>query len=155
MRSHFSLLGILVASATLTATSTLAQESSDGDMSSSLSVSSPVPGPYFKSRTEVSAETGRAIYLENCSVCHGLFGRGNGPRVSSFGEYQYIPDLSWADTIEGRDDEVMEAISEGLHRLEAPAIVMPQFKYILAQSDIESVFEYLKILPEIAPPLME
>jgi mono/diheme cytochrome c family protein len=164
-RTHIALFGLFVIGATLIATlvffqksadeETVIQASADEEMNSFLSVSSPVPGAYFTSKTEVSAETGRGIYLENCAVCHGLFGRGDGPRASSFGEYQYIPDLSDGYVIDGRGDEVMENIKEGLHRLEVPLIVMPQFKYILAQSDIESVHEYLKILPEIAPALME
>lgn len=155
MGTRISFIGLLMAGAMLTPTSVFSQEKSDGATDSSLSAPSPVPMPYFTSVTEVSAENGRLIYSENCAVCHGLFGRGDGPRVSSFGEYQYIPDLSDGYVIEGRDEEIIEEISEGLNRLEPPAIIMPQFKYILARSDIESVLEYLKVLPEIAPPLIE
>lgn len=155
MRTSPALFGILVAAAALTATSAFSQESFEGDPNSFQSVASPVPGPYIKSGAEISPERGRAIFLENCAVCHGLFGRGDGPRSAGFDESQYIPDLSDGFIIEGRDDEVIEEIREGLHRMELPATTMPQFKYILSQSDIESVLEYLKILPEIAPPLFE
>ena len=155
MGIHILFIRLLMAGAMLTPTSVFSQEELDGAVNSFLSVPGPVSMPYFTSMTEVSAENGRLIYSDNCSVCHGLFGRGDGPRVSSFGEYQYIPDLSDGYIIEGRDEEIIEEISEGLNRLDPPAIIMPQFKYILARSDIESVLEYLKILPEIAPPLIE
>ncbi len=155
MGTHISFIRLLMVGAMLIPTSVISQEKSDEAADSFLSVSSPVAMPFFTSMTEVSAENGRLIYSENCAVCHGLFGRGDGPRVSSFGEYQYIPDLSDGYIIEGRDEEIIEEISEGLNRLEPPLIIMPQFKYILARSDIESVLEYLKILPEVAPPLIE
>ena len=155
MRTQCALFGILVVSATLTATSAFSQESSEEKLNSFQSMPSPVPPSYLKTGEEVSTEIGRAVYIENCSVCHGLFGRGYGPRFSTRPDFQYIPDFSQTYMTDGRDDALMEAIREGLHRLEAPSITMPQFKYILSQPDIESVVEYLKILPEIAPPLLE
>jgi mono/diheme cytochrome c family protein len=46
----------------------------------------------------------------------------------------------------GRDKELLGSIREGLRRLPEPAYVMPQFKYILSDEEIQSVLAYVKTL---------
>jgi mono/diheme cytochrome c family protein len=44
----------------------------------------------------------------------------------------------------------LESIREGLRRFPEPAYVMPQFKYILSEDEIQSVLLYVKTLPKLA-----
>jgi mono/diheme cytochrome c family protein len=95
-----------------------------------------------------TAARGEQIFLDHCALCHGLHGKGDGPRSAYFQPgVQYIPDLTVAGFLKGRDDQLLASIGEGLHRLPEPAYVMPQFKYILSDEEIRSVLAYVKTLP--------
>lgn len=91
---------------------------------------------------------GQTVFLDHCAICHGLHGKGDGPRSAFFvpGQ-QYIADLSNADFVIGRDAQLLESIREGLRRFPEPSYVMPQFKYILSDEEIRSVLVYVKTLP--------
>lgn len=69
-------------------------------------------GPRLPSSEKVSAARGEKIFNEYCAGCHGLYGKGDGPRYAFFPEDQYIPDLSVADFIQGRDQELLQGIRE-------------------------------------------
>lgn len=105
-----------------------------------------VAGPHFTSREKVGAAYGEKIFVEYCAVCHGLHGKGDGPRSAFFSQAQYIPDLTVDGFLDGRDQELVTAVREGLARYDEPAIVMPQFKYILGDTEIRSVIAYVKTL---------
>ncbi|RAI42834.1 c-type cytochrome [Rhodoplanes roseus] len=107
----------------------------------------PVVGPRFANPEKVSAARGEKVFVEYCAVCHGIHGKGDGPRYAFFAEDQYIPDLTIADFVQGRDQEILESIRGGLRRLDEPMIVMPQFKYILSDNDIRSALAFVKTLP--------
>jgi cytochrome c len=105
--------------------------------------------PYFKKSPGqgVSAARGHDVYVEQCAVCHGMHGKGDGPRSAFFVPGgQFIPDLTVSDYLKGRDDQLLQSIREGLKRQEEPAIVMPQFKYILSEDEIRSALAYVKSL---------
>ncbi len=55
--------------------------------------------------------------------------------------------MTLAAVMNGRDKELLGSIREGLRRLPEPAYVMPQFKYILSDEEIQSVLAYVKTLP--------
>ncbi|MBK7765328.1 MAG: cytochrome c [Sulfuritalea sp.] len=114
-----------------------------------MSLGSESAKPHFKPTGKpVSAARGEAIFLDHCALCHGIYGKGDGPRSAFFvPEGQYIPDMTVAQVLAGRDKELIENIREGLHRLPEPSYVMPQFKYILSEEEIRSVLAYLKTLP--------
>lgn len=105
--------------------------------------------PHFKPTGKpVSAARGEAVFLDHCALCHGIHGKGDGPRSAFFEPGgQYIPDMSVEAVLKGRDQELLTSIREGLHRLPEPAYVMPQFKYILSEEEIMSVLAYVKTLP--------
>lgn len=107
------------------------------------------PGPRFTPTVKPSVAHGEKVFVEYCAVCHGLHGKGDGPRSAFFGDSQYIPDLTTEGFLVGRDDELKESIRNGLARFDEPAIVMPQFKYILGAVEIDSVVAYVKTF---APP---
>ncbi len=96
----------------------------------------------------VSVDRGRRVFAAQCAGCHGAKGRGDGPRSAEFAADQYIPDLSTPGFVEGRDAEILASIRFGLRRLDEPLIVMPQFRYILAEDEMRSVLEYVKTLPD-------
>lgn len=105
--------------------------------------------PHYKATGKpITAARGEAIYLDHCAVCHGLHGKGDGPRSAFFvpGQ-QYIADLSNAQFVRGRDEQLLNSIREGLNRYPEPSYVMPQFKYILSDEEIRSVLAYVKTLP--------
>lgn len=106
-------------------------------------------GPRFKSSAQgVTVARGERVYVEHCANCHGIQGKGDGPRSAFFHpEAQYFPDLTVAEYLKGRDKELLASIREGLARLPEPAVIMPQFKYILSEDEIRSVLAYVKTLP--------
>lgn len=103
-------------------------------------------GPRFASREKPTVAYGEKVFVEYCAVCHGLHGQGDGPRSAFFTDQQYIPDLTVDDFLDQRDPELLIAVREGLARYDEPALVMPQFKYILGETEIQSVIAYVKTL---------
>lgn len=105
--------------------------------------------PHYKpSGKPVSAARGEQVFVDHCALCHGLHGKGDGPRSAFFVPgVQYVPDLTVADFLKGRDEDLLKSIREGLNRLPEPAYVMPQFKYILSEEEIRSALAYVKTLP--------
>lgn len=106
----------------------------------------------FKAPEPVSVKRGEKIFVEYCAVCHGMGGKGDGPRAAFFADTQYIPDLTADGFLEDRDEELLNGIREGLNRFDEPAIIMPQFKNILSENDIRSALAYIKTF---APPLQK
>lgn len=105
------------------------------------------PTPHYKTTGKLSAKRGEQVYNDHCSLCHGLHGKGDGPRSAFFqAGQQYIADLSIGDFVNGRDQQLLTSIREGLQRFPEPSYVMPQFKYILSDEEIKSVLAYIKTL---------
>lgn len=104
--------------------------------------------PHFKPTGKpATAARGADIFIDHCALCHGIHGKGDGPRSAFFVPGgQYIPDMTLKDVVMGRDQELLTSIREGLRRLPEPAYVMPQFKYILSEEEIQSVLAHVKTL---------
>ena len=104
--------------------------------------------PHFRSDGQsVSVEFGQEVYNDHCALCHGLTGKGDGPRSAYYRQgVQYIPDMTITGLMSGRDEQLLQSIREGVRRLPEPAYVMPQFKYILSKEEMESAFLYVKSL---------
>lgn len=115
-------------------------------------MSGEMPRPHYQPTGKpASAVRGEQVFVDHCALCHGMHGKGDGPRSAFFQQgVQYIPDLTLAEFLKGRDQQLMESIREGLRRLPEPAYVMPQFKYILSDEEIRSVLAYVKTLPKAA-----
>lgn len=107
------------------------------------------PTPHFKATGKpISAKRGEQIYNDHCALCHGLHGKGDGPRSAFFqAGQQYIADLTNPDFVNGRDQQLLKSIREGLQRFPEPSYVMPQFKYILSEEEIRSALAYIKTFP--------
>lgn len=145
----FHVLPLLAAVVAVFAGPSLASERKD-EMKpvAKMSMRSESSKPHFKPTGKpVSAARGEAIFLDHCALCHGIRGKGDGPRSAFFVPGgQYIPDMTVAAVTSGRDKELLVNIGEGLHRLPEPSYVMPQFKYILSDEEIRSVLAYVKTL---------
>lgn len=105
--------------------------------------------PHFKaSGKPASVKIGEQVFINHCALCHGMHGKGDGPRSAFFQPgVQYIPDLTVAAVLQGRDEQLLTNIREGLARFPEPAYIMPQFKYILSETEIRSALAYVKTLP--------
>lgn len=144
------ILGLCASIAIGLAASALAQTSKDKAKAPAAPVKqAAVLGQKFRSPLPVSVARGEKIFVQYCAVCHGMHGKGDGPRAAFFADIQYIPDLALDGFLDGRDDELLTGIREGLSRYDEPAIIMPQFKNILSENDIRSALLYVKTF---APP---
>ena len=114
----------------------------------------PADGPRFRDgSTTVSLPRAQQLYIEHCALCHGMTGQGDGPRSAYFqAGSQFIPDFAAPGYLAGRDAQVLQSLREGLRRLPEPAIVMPQFKYILSEGEIRGVLAYVHTLSRKAAP---
>ena len=110
------------------------------------------PTPHFKATGKpISAKRGEQIYNDHCALCHGLHGKGDGPRSAFFQPgQQYIADLTNASFVNGRDEQLLNSIRQGLQRFPEPSYVMPQFKYILSEEEIRSALLFIKTFPSYA-----
>jgi len=88
-----------------------------------------------------SANAGRGIFTQNCTVCHGLEGWGNGPNAITLEKkpanfsrpfYKQYPDEFW-----------FYRISEGV-----PGTRMPRFQETLTEEQRWYLVAYLKTLPK-------
>ncbi len=146
----FHVLPLLAAVVTVFAGPAIAVENNNqAKAATKVSMRSESAQPHFKPTGKpVSAARGEAIFLDHCALCHGIRGKGDGPRSAYFVQGgQYIPDMTVAQVLAGRDKELIENIREGLNRLPEPSYVMPAFKYILSDEEIRSVLAYVKTFP--------
>ncbi len=96
--------------------------------------------------SEPSIETGKKIYFENCSVCHGDSGSGDGPgaKISSpFSRNFTKGHIKIRSTPFGKiptDKDLFDAITKG-----STGTTMPSWKY-LSENDRKSLVLYLKTL---------
>ena len=94
----------------------------------------------------VSIERGQNVFSENCVNCHGIRGDGDGVRRYSWIPEQFVPDLTDADYLADRDDDILVNLHDGLRNQDPPAVIMPSFRYILSEEDMQSVLAYVKTL---------
>lgn len=92
-------------------------------------------------QTAVSAETravenGRSKYQQNCQVCHGAAGKGDGIAAS---ELRHKPSNlpnklnSWFKTDAGLIKKIMRGKGE-----------MPAWQGILSEADVKDIFSYIR-----------
>ncbi|MBI2886254.1 MAG: c-type cytochrome [Chloroflexi bacterium] len=92
-------------------------------------------------RTPANLEAGRALYQVNCAMCHGPQGKGNGPLVAHFQQYNQPPpvDFSQPRTRGRREGEIWGIVTNGfpLPGIPQPGGPggMPAFKNILTEQE--------------------
>lgn len=84
--------------------------------------------------------SGRAVYKMNCAICHGEFGKGNGPKAN---ELDLKPiDFTNPEMAEDITSEDFErAIVQGL-----PDIIEHTFGHLLSNEEVNNVIYYLQSL---------
>ncbi len=92
--------------------------------------------------TDLSLERGERLYARNCSHCHGLTGKGDGP----VGQFTYVPPkpigtAQYLDKL--TDGQFYYYIATGLN-------LMPEFAYKLSPRDIWDIINYLRHLQQQA-----
>lgn len=104
-----------------------------------------VPAPYGGKTSPVpsGAETvtrGRALYDDNCALCHGPAGNGDGPAAKDLD----VPPAELAHILAMppmKDDFLLWAIAEGGQPFGSP---MPAFKDVLERDDIWRVIAFMR-----------
>jgi mono/diheme cytochrome c family protein len=84
-----------------------------------------------------SIKNGRKLYLENCTVCHGMKADGNGPSAGSFAMEPWSFTDGTIDDIS--DGYLFQKIKNG-----GPWYEMPPFMMKLKDKDIWDTINYLK-----------
>lgn len=106
----------------------------------------PVPADYSGKTNplgdDASSEAGRQLYNENCAVCHGETGLGDGPSAASLNPHPrpLAAEMEWTS-----DDYLFWRISEG--GAMAPFhSAMPTWKKMLTEEQIWQIIAYLRSL---------
>jgi cbb3-type cytochrome oxidase cytochrome c subunit len=88
-----------------------------------------------------SANAGRGIYTQNCAVCHGLEGYGNGPNATSLEKKP--PNFSRPYYKQYSDEFWFYRVSEGV-----AGTRMPRWTEVLTEEQRWYLVAYLKTLPQ-------
>lgn len=99
---------------------------------------------------EISVERGSKLFSEHCVNCHGVRGMGAGFKKYSWQEEQFIPDLTDAEYMADRGDEIALSLDQGRMNVDPPLVGMPAFHYILSTEDQKSILAYIKTLQKKA-----
>ena len=90
--------------------------------------------------TLIPSEDGEKIYQQQCQVCHGTKGKGDGPVAGAlkpppadFTNAQLMDSLT--------NEDLLEAISKGMGS-------MPGFAGVLKPEDVAAVIEYIRSLDD-------
>lgn len=94
---------------------------------------------------EQSLAIGQKLFEDNCAVCHGEAGRGNGPAASSLSVPP--PDYANGHLDIHTDGDIFYWIQNGLPRTGSP---MPAFKDKLSEDDTWHVVNYVRRLRNLA-----
>ena len=106
-----------------------------------LATVNPVP------RTSETEDQGRRIFIRNCSMCHGLNGRGESPVADAFRQLNVssVPaNFTTAGSVSPNnpnDGLAFWTITNGVNN-------MPSFRYLLTQEERWTVIHYLRVLAE-------
>ena len=98
------------------------------------------------------AEAGKTIFVANCSSCHGVTGKGDGPvgmaldprpRDLSVGEFKFDTDN---DGKAGSDTDIKNVIQKGAGAYGGSMLMAPW--PTLSDGDIENVIVYIRTLKQ-------
>ncbi len=91
-----------------------------------------------------SGEAGKDNYIGNCSPCHGLTGKGDGPLMDTLGEGVVPRNLSDANLLSARTDEFLfKAIKSGGVAV-GFSESMPSWKETFTDAEIKQIVQYVR-----------
>jgi cytochrome c1 len=115
---------------------TTGKEAPVTDFVATLNTKNPVP---FDSD---SLEAGRALFVTNCSMCHGLSADGETFVAQKFEQYgeKPPPSLRRKEVVSQQDGALFWTLSNGVNR-------MPSFKRLLTAEERWTLVNYVRSLP--------
>src|SRR5262249_42484711 len=90
-----------------------------------------------------SLRAGRMIYMSQCTACHGLSGRGDGPAANGMNPPPANLPYHQATAAGHPDGQIFEWISKGF-----PGSAMPAFEGTLTEEQRWDVINYIRTLPD-------
>jgi len=87
--------------------------------------------------TKSNIEKGKTIFAQQCAVCHGQSGKGDGPSAQYLGKP--LPDFTSEKFSQQTDGEIFWKLTNG----NAP---MPAFKGILSEEQRWQIIDYLRTI---------
>jgi mono/diheme cytochrome c family protein len=94
--------------------------------------------------SRLTLETGKQIYQAGCIACHGANGKGQSQELAGFERPSTFPDFSDCPTATPEPDVQWRAIITNGGRARAFSPIMPAFKDLLTEMQIDRVVEYLR-----------
>jgi mono/diheme cytochrome c family protein len=94
--------------------------------------------------SRLTLETGRQIYQAGCISCHGANGKGQSQELTGFERPSTFPDFSDCPTATPEPDVQWRAIITNGGPARAFSQIMPAFKDLLTETQIDRVVEYLR-----------
>jgi mono/diheme cytochrome c family protein len=104
------------------------------------------PTSFQYSPTDFSAGSilrGRHLFAANCTACHGVEGRGDGPAAAAMTDKP--ANLTQAHVLEHPDGDMMWWVSHGMDGPEGGQ-VMPGFASSLQSDDLWSLIDYARVI---------
>ena len=101
------------------------------------------PGP-----KTTAFNTGGHLFNVNCSMCHGLDAKGDGPVLQRLRSgYGYVPLINPPDLTDNAPGSI-EPILVAIERPFGPDSVMPPFGKLLSEEEREAIAAYVGTLPK-------
>ena len=94
--------------------------------------------------SRLTLETGRQIYQAGCISCHGANGKGQSQELAGFERPSTFPDFSDCPTATPEPDVQWRAIITNGGPARAFSQIMPAFKDLLTETQIDKVVGYLR-----------
>lgn len=91
-----------------------------------------------------SGELGKDNYIGNCSPCHGITGKGDGPLAETLGEGLKARDLSDSRLLSSRTDEFLFKVIKSGGVAVGFSESMPSWKETFTDAEIKQIVHYVR-----------
>lgn len=91
-----------------------------------------------------TGKAGKDNYIGNCSPCHGMTGKGDGPLAETLGEGVVPRNLSDANLLSARTDEFLFKVVKSGGIAVGFSESMPSWKETFTDVEIEQIIQYVR-----------